>query len=229
MIKIDRLADILSGIELFGSIPKEPMKRILETSNYRIKGYLKDEVIHLQNEVCHAVDLILEGQVCVQKIDENGNVLTISVFSAGETIGANLIFAHSNVYPMTVAARLDALVLSLQKETIIKLCQNSSGFLSRFLTAVSDRTLVLAGKIDKISMKTIRQRITDFLTYEYSIQQSTVIQLNMYKKDLAERLGIPRSSLGRELAKMRRDGLIEFDAKTITLRKIQLGLAYNPR
>jgi len=36
---------------------------------------------------------------------------------------------------------------------------------------------------------------------------------------LAERLGIQRSSLSRELNKMRKDGLLEYDARTVTLKE----------
>jgi DNA-binding transcriptional regulator LsrR (DeoR family) len=44
----------------------------------------------------------------------------------------------------------------------------------------------------------------------------------MSKKDLAEKLGIQRSSLSRELNKMRNDGLIEFDANYIFIKNVEL-------
>jgi len=39
----------------------------------------------------------------------------------------------------------------------------------------------------------------------------------MTKKELAERLGIQRTSLSRELNKMKKDGLIDYDAHSITI------------
>lgn len=59
----------------------------------------------------------------------------------------------------------------------------------------------------------------DYLKYEYHIQKSNIIKLNISKKDLAESLGIQRSSLSRELNKMRKDGLLEYDARTVTLKE----------
>ena len=44
------------------------------------------------------------------------------------------------------------------------------------------------------------------------------INLKTTKKSLAQRFGIERSSLSRELNKMRSDGLVEFDARTITIK-----------
>jgi len=44
----------------------------------------------------------------------------------------------------------------------------------------------------------------------------------MSKKALAEKIGIQRSSLSRELNKMRKDGLIDFNSKYITINDVEL-------
>ena len=41
----------------------------------------------------------------------------------------------------------------------------------------------------------------------------------MTKKALAERIGVQRTSLSRELAKMRADGLIKYDAESIEIMR----------
>lgn len=166
------------------------------------------------------MDIILEGQVSVQNIVESGNVLTIYVFSTRDIIGANLIFSSSNYYPMTVVATSGTTILHIQKELIIQLCKSNENFMIGLMKSISDRTIILTDKINAISLKTIRRCIIDFLRYEYHIQKNNVIKLNVSKKDLAERLGIQRSSLSRELNKMRNDGLLDYDARTITLKDI---------
>ena len=59
----------------------------------------------------------------------------------------------------------------------------------------------------------------NYLNYESKKQNSNHIKLNITKKALAEKIGVQRTSLSRELAKMRKDGLIQFDSDTITLLK----------
>jgi Mn-dependent DtxR family transcriptional regulator len=66
-------------------------------------------------------------------------------------------------------------------------------------------------------MKTIRQCIIEFLIYESYSQNSKTVKLELTKKELAEKFGIQRPSLSREFNKMRRDGLIEYDAHSITI------------
>jgi CRP-like cAMP-binding protein len=169
------------------------------------------------------MDIVLNGQVSVQNIDENGNVLTINIFSDRDIIGENLLFSSRNYYPMTVVAASRVTILHMQRELILELCQSNVSFMIGLIAQISDKTIILTDKIKAISMKTIRQCIIDFLKHEYHIQKSTIIKFNISKKDLAERLGIQRSSLSRELNKMRKEGLLEYNARTITLRNIDIG------
>jgi len=100
-------------------------------------------------------------------------------------------------------------------------CKHNHDFLKALLQAVSDKTILLTSTIDKISLQTIRQRIMRYLQVQRSIQATEIIKLTMSKKLLAEKFGIPRSSLGRELQKMRTDGLITYDSKSITIINLQ--------
>jgi CRP-like cAMP-binding protein len=122
---------------------------------------------------------------------------------------------------MTVFAKADATILHIKKDLILKLCQINAIFLNNLLKSISDKTLILTDKIKSLSMKTIRECIIDFLIYESFSQNSRTIKLDYTKKELAEKFGIQRSSLSRELNKMRKDGLIEYDAHSITIINIK--------
>lgn len=214
------LMAVLSSHSLFSDFPDEALNQFFRTHYYEKRSYEKDQVIHFQNECCQSMDLILSGRVVVQNLDSEGNVLTISIFQDGDVLGANLIFSSRNTYPMTVLAQSPVVILHLHQELILELCQMNRTFMIGLMKAISDKTLILTDKINAISMKTIRQCIIDFLRYESRIQKSQVIQLSSSKKELAQRFGIQRSSLSRELNKMRQDGLIEFDAKTVTIKDL---------
>ncbi len=214
---IERAVNDLSCLSLFSDFTKVELMELLELSKCEVREYNKDEILHLQNETCRSMEIILEGKVTIQNINENGNVLTINAFAAGDIIGANLIFSSRNVYPMTVTASVYTTTMALGKELILVLCTRSTQFMQGLLREISDKTIILTEKINAISRKTIRQCILDFLNQESYSQGSNVIKLELSKKELAERFGIPRSSLGRELNKMCKEGLVEYDAWTITL------------
>ncbi|AKL96863.1 transcriptional regulatory protein [Clostridium aceticum] len=221
-MKIKSFLPLLTCIGPFKSFTEEELLKLFCEENHQIKKYEKNSMIYLQNEVCSTVDIILRGEIVIQKIDTNGNILTLTTFGTSDVIGGNLLFCHNNVYPMTITAKTDSILLHMKKDFILELCQKSKEFLIEFLHSICDKTFILTNKLSSITMKTIRQRISEFLTYEYHYQQNYRIKLNMSKKELAERLGIQRPSLSRELSKMREEGLIIYDAKSIMIKDLSI-------
>ena len=67
--------------------------------------------------------------------------------------------------------------------------------------------------------KTIRECILNYLAHESKLQNSNQIQLGITKKELADRIGVQRTSLSRELSKMRDEGIIDYDRNSIKLIK----------
>lgn len=153
----------------------------------------------------------------VDSIDEAGNLLTISEFFSDDIIGGNLLFSKNPYYPMTVTSQTPTEILEVDKEALFELLCNYPSLLRTFLEVISDHAFILGDKIKHYVNKTIRESIMNFLNYESKKQSSNHIKLNMTKKALAERIGVQRTSLSRELAKMRAEGLILFDKDAITI------------
>ncbi|QXM06609.1 Crp/Fnr family transcriptional regulator [Crassaminicella indica] len=216
-MNIKKYLNILKLTDLFREFSSMELLDLFKTNKYTLSQYKKGSIIYFESETCTSLDIILKGEVIVQKIDEKGNVLTVTEFRATNNIGGNLLFSKHPYYPMSVLAKSDTDILHINKDFVLQLCQNNQAFLIQFLTCISDKAAILTNKIKSISMKSIRASIIDFLNYEYYSQKNTTIKLHMTKKELAERLGIQRTSLSRELNKMRKDGLLTYDAHSITI------------
>jgi len=212
--------DALLQLPFFKDFTRQEVNQILQERECRIKKYEKDQMIHMENEKCSTMDIILAGKLTIQNIDANGNVLTIGTFFVGDMIGANLMFSSRNAYPMTAISSCETTLLQIERDLVLELCRKKESFMQALLGVISDKTIVLTDKINAISLKTIRQYLTEIIKYEEKRQGSKVILLGVSKKELAERLGIQRSSLSRELNKMRKDGLVDFDARTITIKNL---------
>lgn len=219
---MENLIKLLKNINLFRCFSENELKKTFNNSNCTIKNYNKNSIVYIQNEKCKTLDIILNGIISIQKIDSEGNMLSINDFATGDIIGENLLFSAKNVYPMTILAKSDVEILHINRELILMLCQNNESFLLAFLQSLSAKALILSDKIMSLRMKTLRQCIIDFLLFEYYAQYSTEIKLTMTKKDLAEKFGVQRSSLSRELNKMRKDGLIDFNNKYIIIMDVEL-------
>jgi CRP-like cAMP-binding protein len=208
---------LLKNTDLFKELTSEEINTVLAKDSYEIESYKKNSVVHFPNEKCVTLDIVLSGVTTVHGIDDKGNYVSISDFNIGDVIGGNLLFSHNNFYPMMILSKTDVTILQLKKDLVLKLCRSNANFLLRFLEEISDKTLILTDKIKTLSLKSIRQCVVDFLLYEKCNQKNNVIKLTLTKKQLAEKFGIQRSSLSRELNKMRKEGLIEYDAYSVTI------------
>ncbi len=70
--------------------------------------------------------------------------------------------------------------------------------------------------------RSLREKILSYLQVQVQRQGDGEIELMESKKALAERFGVQRTSLSRELKKMKDEGLIDYDTKGIQILKKDL-------
>ena len=208
---------LMQLIDLIKSISPEEIEVFLNEGSFKTIEYHKNNIVHYVGEKCSTLEIILSGKVVIERIDESGNLMTIAEFFSGDILGGNLMFSKKPYYPMTVTAKEPTVILEINKNRLFKLFSDNHDFLERYLEYVADHTVILGDRIKHYVNRTIRESITSYLEYEHKRQNSNTINLNMSKKALAEKIGVQRTSLSRELAKMRQEGLIEFDAVSIEL------------
>ena len=209
--------ELMREIDLIKSIKPQEIDSYLTEGSCKITQYGKNNIVHFVGEVCSKLEIILSGKVVIERIDESGNLMTIAEFFGGDVLGGNLMFSKNPYYPMTVTAKEATLILEINKDRLFSLFSDNHEFLKSYLEYVSDHTVILGDRIKHYVNRTIRESIVSYLDYECKKQNSNIIKLSMTKKALAERIGVQRTSLSRELAQMRAEGLIEFDSVSIKL------------
>ena len=217
---MEQYEQLICNITLLKEIDKDNIRRFLEKGQFKILSYSKNAVVHLENDLCSKLEIILSGQVAVDRLDESGGILTISEFFADDILGGNLLFSRVPYYPMTITTKQPTTILQIDKDVIFELCRENDAFLKTFLEYISDHTKMLSFKLKQHINRTIRERLMIYLQLESKKQKTSKIKLNMSKKELAEKMGVQRTSLSRELAKMKKDCLIDFDTETITVLSI---------
>ncbi|TDP45718.1 Crp/Fnr family transcriptional regulator [Aminicella lysinilytica] len=209
--------ELMRQFDLIKSIKPEEIESYLSEGSCNITEYGKNNIVHFVGEFCSKLEIILSGKVVIERIDESGNLMTIADFYGGDVLGGNLMFSKNPYYPMTVTAKDATFILEINKDRLFQLFSDNHEFLRSYLEYVSDHTVILGDRIKHYVNRTIRESIISYLDYERKKQNSNIIKLNMTKKALAERIGVQRTSLSRELAKMREDGLIEYTPVSISL------------
>ena len=206
----------IGQLDLLQDLDQEMVSRNLLDGRFSFTRYGEGNIVHFSGEPAQKLEIILSGEVIIERIDENGNLMVIAKFGEGDLLGGNLIFSSTPYYPLMISTTRPATILEIGREYLFELLSTNAAFLSRFLGYISDHSAVLSGQINQYINRSIREAVTSFMEYEMQRQESNVIRLEMTKKELARRFGVRRTSLQRELAKMRDDGLLEFDSETIT-------------
>ncbi|MDF2533194.1 MAG: Crp/Fnr family transcriptional regulator [Clostridia bacterium] len=212
----------LNKVPVFKSFTNETLLSFFRTLQYQLVRYGKGSIVFLENDKCEALSIVLDGIIQIQKIDSFGKLLTIAEFQSGETLGETLLFGSGNHYPMTAVAKTNAIILKMPKDAVLQLCLQDTIFLTEFLKLLSDKTLTLSGRLKQITLKTIRQKICESIYDEYMNQNQLAIHLQMNRKEWAERLGVQRPSLSRELIKMKEEGIINYERCNIYIKDIAL-------
>ena len=205
------ILDLLKQIDLVKSFDANQLESLLQAKGNKVNSHERNNIVHFVGDICENLEIILSGEVAVERIDESGKLMTIAEFFDGDILGGNLLFSKNPCYPMTVTAKKPTIILEISKRQLFYLFASSLDFLKSYLAYISDHSVILGDRIKHYVNRTIRECIISYLDYESKKQESSTIKLTISKKALAERIGVQRTSLSRELAKMRNEGLIEFD------------------
>ena len=200
---------------IFKGLEIDELKEVINILNYRLKTYEKNQVIAYEDDDCDSIGLIIEGKVIIERLYPSGKEIVMKSLEKGEVFGEAIIFSEFHKYPATVIAAEDSKIFYLSKSEVIKLFSFNSKFMENFMGLLSEKVIILNNKIKSLSLKTIKQKVVDYILQECILQKSETIKLKGSKEELALYLGIPRPSLSRELIKLREDGLIDFDRHVI--------------
>lgn len=218
---IKEYAPVLKHCKLLKSFSDQDLMELLKSSFCKINSYGEEDILFSEGEKCNNLSIILKGEIEIQKLEPSGKVLTVSNLHEGEVFGENLLFGDRNAYPMDVISKKPSKVLHISKDYVQKLCITHTDFLNTLLNTLSNKAVALSSKLKQIGLKSLRQKICDFLYINYKKTGDSKIKLNMSKKDWADKLGVQRPSLSRELMKMKEEEILDYDKDYIYILDLE--------
>ncbi|MGL5541479.1 MAG: Crp/Fnr family transcriptional regulator [Erysipelotrichaceae bacterium] len=189
---------------------------LLNQCQPKIKQYHKGATLHPQGAHCDHLDLVLEGALVAYRLAPNGSETSVFGFRAGDSVGANLLFGTQNAYPMNIYCTQGATIASFTKREVECLLADAT-FVMRFVTIISSNAQGMNQKMAMYTQKSLRENILEYLCALVLEQRSKTIVLPISKKELADYFGVQRPSLFRELKRLKEEGILLIDNKTITL------------
>ena len=208
--------DLIKCVPIFKSVTD--IELLVSQGQIKIKKYAKGETLYNQGSLCSSLDIVVTGSLIAYSLTESGSSTIMFEFKKDSIIGANLLFATNNIYPLNIYCSSECHLVHIEK-TAVEVLLHNYDFVMSYVKSLSQNSLGLNQKIAMFSRKTLRQNIYEYLLQQSIAQHSQTVYLPFSKKEFADYLGVQRPSLFRELNKMQLDGVIGIDNRKITIVK----------
>lgn len=214
---MEQLMRALADCLLFQGFSNAEIKLVLQVIPNQMEVYRKGEPLAIEGNPCPGIGIVIKGSAEIQRVYASGKTVTIDMVRPGDSFGEVILFSNVSYFPVTIMTRDETQVMFLSKKAVIDLCGTNSIFLNNLLRQLSNRILLLNQRIKSLSYQSIRQKIADLILDESRRQGSDDLRLPFNRNEMAEMLGIPRPSLSREMAWMKRNGWIDFHKSMIKI------------
>lgn len=209
--------DILQEVKspLFTGINPEDRKAMLGCIGYHIGTFRKGDIVAFEEENMKHIGIVLSGAVDMIKEDLWGNKTMLVRARKNDVFGETFACGSDNLSVVTFLVSEDAKLLFLPFNRVMHSCTMACQFHHRLIEnmvrVIADKNRDLMRKVEVVSKRTIREKLLAYLSIQAQIQDSRYFEIPLGRVELAEYLCVDRSALTRELAKMKEDGLIDYD------------------
>ena len=199
---------------LFTGIRSEDMQTMLGCIGHYVREYKKGEIIAFEAETINHVGLVLKGSVDMIKEDVWGNRTMLLRSYAEDVFGETFACGEDSLSVVTFVAAEDSKVMFLSFCRVMHTCSHACVFhqtlIENMVRIIARKNRELMRKIEVVSKKTLREKILAYLSIQSQTQGSSQFEIPLGRVEWAEYLCADRSALTRELAKMKDEGLIDY-------------------
>ena len=213
--------DILNLCPLFSKITREELPALLHCVDAKEKRFYSEEYLWLSGDSIVSLGIVLSGSLEIIKENVAGQKHILDFIAPGQIFGEGIICTKDRISPVSVRSRESSYILFLPFEKVIRPCSNSCAFHyqlnQNLLTLLGEKNRLLNRKIELLTLKGMREKLATYLLYEESRFQSLEQNKNSRfftitpnRNELADYLNVSRSSMCRELGRMKDEGLIDY-------------------
>lgn len=206
---------VLKNTELFAGIEPGEMEVMLGCLHARRRSFRKGEFLLLVGSPVTDVGIILSGEADIIKENINGELLVMRKLLPGEMFGESYAGTGCASSPVSVAAQVNTQAVFLHMGGILGTCRSAcpqhKRLIFNMVKIVSAHNIALNNRMFYLAYKTIRERLGAYLLDLAEQNGSRTFRLPMSKTQLAQHLCADRSAMMRELARMKADGLIDYE------------------
>lgn len=211
---MEKYYPVFKTCALFRGIEEKEYGHLLKCLGAQVKSYEADEYIFMAGNIINSVGIVLTGIVEVMKENLAGNKHILAFLEPSHLFGEGIVCTVKRISPVTVRVKEPAKILYIPYERIIKSCGNSCEFhislIQNMMVVLGEKNVNLNRKLELLTLKGMREKIASYLINEAKERGSNMFLIMQNRSELADYLNVSRTSMCRELARLKEEGLIDF-------------------
>jgi CRP/FNR family transcriptional regulator, dissimilatory nitrate respiration regulator len=181
-----------------------------------------DHLFH-QGDPARRIFLCRKGQLKLFRLSPTGQEKIIAIINPGRSFAEATLFTPDRSYPVHCAAIRASELVAFDADDLIATLRHDTEACFRLLSTMACRMHGKIAQIDSLALQNAHLRVAHYLLDEFRRHQpAEVFQLRTSKKHIAGLLAIQPETLSRSLAALQREGVLEMDARDITVTSPQL-------
>lgn len=220
MESIPENMDSIAAQPLFAGLSRGQLEALLAGCRARIESFHTGAVAVRQGELARDISLVLRGRFEGVVYSPDGAAAQLTQMPKGALFG-ELISGANAQSPVSVVALEHSLALMIPFENLVtqppENAATAAQVLRNLMGEIATRYFALLSRINVLTAGSLRRKICVWLEGKIR-REGLIVRVPRGREELARYLGCERSALSRELSRMRAEGIIEYDRKTVRVR-----------
>ena len=204
----------IKAAPLFSGLNEQEVLQSLSGMEAVWRQFEKDQLLITAGDKVERIGLLLQGTVEISRPDIMGNQFILTQLTAPSLFAEVLACAELDTSPVTIKAMTDTVIMMLDLNKILTNCDvkcpGSEKLVNNLLRLLARKNLMLNEKLDIISKRSLRGKISAMLLAAAAATGNAEFRLPYNRQEMADFLAVDRSALSRELSKMQSEGLIRY-------------------
>lgn len=201
---------------IFKNFSIDEIIEIFSVISFYEKEYKKNDIILAENTKVEYFGIITNGKIALSNFDYFGNRNILNVFEKGDSFAEALVSLEIQI-PHEVISLTDSSIVWIEYKSLSKSLYYQK-ILNNLLNIISTKNLILNKKLQILSKRTTREKILEYLSNQKkALSLDSNFEINLNRNEMADYLALDRSNLSRELGKLKKEGIIDFEKNKFKL------------
>jgi CRP-like cAMP-binding protein len=218
---MEKYYPVLKNCSLFRRIGEDEFGHLMKCLGAQVKSCRSGEYIFFSGDEVNSIGIVLTGKIEIMKENLAGNKHIVAILGPSDMFAEGIVCTVKRISPVTVQVMEDAEILFIPYEKIIKSCGNSCIFhislIQNMMVVLGEKNVNLNRKLELLALKGMREKLASYLLSLSNEFGSNMFTMIPNRTELADYLNVSRTSMCRELARMKEEGLIDYYGSSFKL------------